>query len=172
MIRIEIDSIPEGSSQFDLVEDASELEVAEDSGIASFESPVRLEVDAVRSSSEIVLRGNVGVEVTFDCARCLKPYRTRLEAGLDVLCLFGEKAASADADGCREGVIEIPPNSRYIDISDEVRSELMVHLPVKPLCDEDCRGLCPTCGVDLNETTCSCKSDEHDGRWDALKKLK
>lgn len=172
MIRIEIDSIPEGSSHFDLVEDASELEVAEDSGITSFESPVRLEVDAMRSSSEIVLRGSAGVDVTFDCARCLKPYKTRLEAGLDILCLFGASAAPAGTYGCREGVIEIPPNSRYIDISDEVRSELMVHLPVKPLCDGDCKGLCPICGVDLNETTCSCKFDEHDGRWDALKKLK
>ena len=171
MIRIEIDAIPEGSTHIDLLEDACELEVPGDSGIKSFVSPVRLDLDVMRSSTEIVLRGSAGVDVTFDCGRCLREYSTRLEAGLNILCLLGA-ASSEDMDGCREGVIEVPLNSRFIDISDEVRSELMVHLPVKPLCDEGCKGLCPICGTDLNETSCSCKSDEHDSRWDALRKLK
>lgn len=171
MIRIEIDSIPEGSSHIDLAEEARELEVAEDSGIVSFESPLRLKLDVMRSSGEIVLRGDAGVDVTLDCGRCLKQYKARLGATLNILCLFGE-APSADIEGCREGVIEIPANSRYIDVTDEVRSELMVHLPVKPLCREDCKGLCPVCGVDLNEKKCSCKRDDHDSRWDALKNLK
>lgn len=171
MIRIELDAIPEGSSHVDLLEEASELGVAEDSGVLSFESPLRVALHASRSASEIVLRGTAGVDVAFDCARCLKRYRTRLEAGLSILCLF-DKVAEDDVDGCREGVIEIPSNSRFIDISGEVRSELMVHLPVKPLCDEACRGLCPMCGANLNEMTCSCEPDEHDSRWDALKNVK
>jgi uncharacterized protein len=171
LIRIELDSIPEGSSHIDLLQEASELGVGEDSGIASFDSPVRLALDAMRSTGEIVLRGTAGVDVTFDCARCLKHYRTRLEAGLNILCVFGQLAPDG-VDGCREGVIEIPANSRFIDISGEVRSELMVGLPVKPLCDDECKGLCPVCGVDLNKVTCSCEPEEPDSRWDALKKLK
>jgi uncharacterized protein len=171
VIRIELDSIPEGSSHLDLLEEASDLEIAGDSGITSFESPLRLALHAMRSASEIVLRGTAGVDVVFECARCLERYKTRLEAGLNILCLFGE-AAGEEVDGCREGVIEIPSNTRFIDISGEVRSELMVHLPVKPLCDKACKGLCPMCGANLNQTTCSCRSRGHDSRWDALKKLK
>jgi uncharacterized protein len=171
VLRIEIDSIPEGASHIDLLEEATGLNVGEESGIVSFDSPLRLSLDATRSGGEIVLRGRAGVDVAFECARCLKTYKARLEAGINILCLLGEKPAG-DADGCREGVIEVPANARFIDITDEVRSELMVGLPVKPLCDEACKGLCPVCGADLNETQCSCERGGHDSRWDALKKLK
>lgn len=170
MIRIELDSIPDGSSHFDLVEEAFEFEIAEYSGIVSIEPPVRLALDIVRSSGEIMIRGRAGVEVILGCARCLKVYRTGLEAPLNIMCIFGELAPDSSG-GCRDGVIEIPTNARYIDISEEVRSELAVRLPVKPLCDAGCKGLCPSCGADLNETSCSCKRDEHDSRWDALKKV-
>lgn len=170
MIRIELDSIPEGSSHIDLLEEAGELKVGEDCGIKSFDSPVSLGLDAMRSATEIVLRGRAGVDVTLDCSRCLKQYGTRLEADINVLCVFGQVAPD-DVDGCREGVIEISQNARFIDISDEVRSELVLGLPVKPLCNQACKGLCPVCGADLNETTCSCERDDHDSRWDALKKL-
>ena len=171
MIKIELDSIPDGSSHFDLVEDACELGIAEGGGIVSFESPVRLALDIMRSSGEIVIRGRVGVEAILDCARCLKAYKAGLEAPLNIMCIFGELAPD-NVEGCRDGVIEIATNARYIDISEEVRSELMVRLPVKPLCDAACKGLCPSCGADLNETNCSCKPGEHDSRWDALKKIK
>ncbi|MGD9141011.1 MAG: DUF177 domain-containing protein [bacterium] len=171
MIRIELDAIPEGFSHIDLLEEASEVGFGEDIGIVSLDSPVSLALDAMRSTAEIVLRGRAGVDVTLDCGRCLKQYGTRLEAGLNILCVFGQVAPDG-VDGCREGVIEISANSRFIDISGEVRSELMLVLPVKPLCSDDCKGLCPVCGANLNETTCSCERDEHDSRWDALKNLK
>jgi uncharacterized protein len=172
VIRIAIDSIPDGSSHIELVEDARELEMDPDSGIASFESPVSLDLNVMRSDGEIVLTGTAGVDVTFDCARCLKRYGARLEAPLSILCLLGDGAGGYDGDENSESVVRVAPNSRFIDITGEVRSELMVDLPVKPLCSDDCKGLCPMCGADLNETTCSCRSDEHDSRWDALKKLK
>ncbi len=171
MIRIELDSIPDGPSHIDLVEDACELEVAEESGIASFESPVRLALDIVRSSGEVLVRGRVAVDVALECARCLKRYETALEAPLNIMCVFG-KLAPDGVDGCRDGVIEVPARARYIDISGEVRGELVVRLPLKPLCDAACKGLCPRCGADLNETSCSCRPDEHDSRWEALNKLK
>ncbi len=171
VIRIDLDRIPEGSSHIELLEQAGDLEIGEDSGIAAFESPVALELDITRSAGEIVLRGTAGVDVTLDCARCLKQFRVRLEAGLDILCILG-RVAPDGAEGCREGVIEIPANSRFIDISGEVRSELMIGVPVKPLCSDACKGLCPVCGADLNEARCSCETERHDGRWDALNKLK
>jgi uncharacterized protein len=171
MIRIEFGSIPEGSLHIDLVGEACDLEVAGDSGTVSFVSPVRLALDIVRSSGGILIRGKAAVDVAVDCVRCLKRYETGLEAALNIMCIFGE-AAPDDAEGCRDGVIEIPTNARYVDISGEVRSELMLRLPVKPLCDPACKGLCPSCGADLNGTGCSCKPDEHDSRWDALRELK
>ena len=145
MIKIELDSIPDGSSHVELVEDAGELEVPDDSGIASFESPLRLSLDIVRSSSEIVIRGKAGVEVALDCARCLKHFTTSVEAPLNIMCTFGE-LASDEAGGCLDGVVEIRANARSIDITGEVRSELLVRLPVKPLCESACKGLCPVCG--------------------------
>jgi uncharacterized protein len=171
MIRIELDSIPDGPSHFDLVEEAGEIEIADESGIVSFESPIRLALDIVRSSGEIVIRGRAGVDATLDCARCLKACKAGLEAPLNIMCILGELAPDK-VEGCRDGVIEIAANARYIDISEEVRSELIIRVPVKPLCDAACKGLCPSCGADLNETSCSCKPGEHDSRWNALKEIK
>ena len=74
--------------------------------------------------------------------------------------------------GERDSVIEVPAGGKHVDLADHVRSELLVVIPLKPLCGDKCRGLCPVCGTNLNVGSCSCDSDSHDSRWDALKKVK
>jgi len=58
-----------------------------------------------------------------------------------------------------------------LDIQEAVRQYELVSQPIKPLCKEDCAGLCPTCGINLNEKRCACKTETLDPRWEALLKL-
>ena len=60
---------------------------------------------------------------------------------------------------------------KTIDFWPAVREQILLALPPAPLCREDCKGLCPTCGKDLNEGECGCDRTAHDPRWDALKAL-
>ena len=57
------------------------------------------------------------------------------------------------------------------DLSDIVRQAIILAVGMKPLCSEDCRGLCPDCGVNLNKQSCRCASEKIDPRWEGLKKL-
>jgi uncharacterized protein len=65
----------------------------------------------------------------------------------------------------------ISPNTHEIDLSFGVRESLLLALPMKVLCSEDCKGLCPHCGANLNEESCDCVAETIDPRWAELRKL-
>ena len=169
MIKLDIGRVPDGHSHLDLTADASELEACLEDGW--LESPVSLSLDLDRRGGDIFIKGKAGVRAVLGCSRCLKEYSLELESSLDLWFIVGgEPDVAAEED--RENVIRVPAGAKFVDLADPVRSELFVLLPLKPLCDEACKGLCPRCGIDLNDSSCSCCSDDHDGRWDALKRIK
>ncbi|MBC8161405.1 MAG: DUF177 domain-containing protein [Roseiflexaceae bacterium] len=61
--------------------------------------------------------------------------------------------------------------SHLVDLGGAIREYGLIEMPMRPLCREDCKGLCPNCGADLNEGPCDCVEDTSDNRFDALKKL-
>jgi uncharacterized protein len=65
----------------------------------------------------------------------------------------------------------IPQGSTIIDITEDVRQTVLIAVPLKLLCREECLGLCPHCGKDLNEGPCDCRPVEVDSRWDKLRAL-
>jgi len=120
----------------------------------------------------IFFKGNARVKAVLECARCLEEYACDLVTPIEILGVVsrpGEEGSRCD-DG--ESIIRVPSGSRRIDLTDHIRSELLVLVPLKPLCQEGCKGLCPRCGANLNREQCSCQPDTRDSRWDALKKIK
>ena len=99
-----------------------------------------------------------------ECTRCLTQVPVR--AGDSIQCLF----VSSDEDGLDDDpdVFLLDTKSRTIDVRPAVREGWILAVPPFVLCREDCKGLCPTCGVDRNVTACSCASDG-DARWAALR---
>ena len=169
MIKLDIGSIPEGSSEVDLTVDAVELgEPPED---VSFETPVEIRLTADRNGNDVFLSGTAALGVALECARCLEHYSLVLKAPIRVWCIIGTGGEETEI-GERDNVIQVPPDRRWADLAGHVRSELLVLVPLKPLCSAGCKGLCPTCGVNLNVDSCSCSDDTHDSRWDALNKIK
>jgi uncharacterized protein len=112
-----------------------------------------------RVGMDMRLRGDIKGAVAVACARCLKQVPIRVDISFDLLY------ASKDPGGSRTGEIEL--HARDLDFSvyerDEIDLDAMVleqielDLPSRALCREDCRGLCPQCGVDLNIDQCSCQ---------------
>lgn len=169
MIKLDLGRVPDGFSHLDIEAEASELEACLDDG--RLESPVTMSLDLNRRGSDIFIKGTAGVRAVLGCSRCLNEYSLQLETTLDLWCIVGGEPDEAE-DEDRDNVLRVPAGAKYVDLADPVRSELLVLLPLKPLCSQECRGLCPRCGTDLNVSSCSCRSDDHDSRWDALKDLK
>ena len=169
MIRIDVGSLPEGPSHLDIEEDASELEI--DAPGARFASPVAVALDLTRNGDEIFASGEVAASVVFECSRCLEECECKVRGQLDLILLVGQGKRGEDQVQS-ESLLRVPAGQKYADITDAVRSEVLLRFPLKPLCRDDCKGLCPECGANLNVKQCSCRAVGHDTRWDALKRFK
>ncbi len=129
---------------------------------------------ANRKDAHVRVRGNLTGSVEVVCDRCLQPVALPLGVEFDVQYIPAEIArgltenvelADADLDASiyDDGVV---------DIDELVREQVLLIMPLRVLCREDCKGICPTCGADLNNETCMCEQREVDPRWAALADLK
>ncbi len=140
----------------------------EGSGIR-LQDPLRVDLTASEAKSgEIVVRGVIEGTLAQECTRCLDPVSVPLRE--EVTFVF---AAPDLLDGVDDGEIRVvTDDEQEVDLERPVRDELMLTAPAYAVCDPDCRGLCPQCGADLNETTCECVVEVPDPRWDTLRALK
>jgi uncharacterized protein len=130
-------------------------------------------LELTNAGDSVAARGRLRVAVRLECGRCLAENDHVLEILVNEECALAQvdmpeaQLAIAGQDG------QIPIlNDEDLDLSELVRQLVALHLPNRPLCREDCAGLCLRCGHDLNEGPCRCGPDETDPRWAALKNLK
>lgn len=112
-------------------------------------------------SGLILLSGKIEPELKAVCGRCGKAFDYNEPIILNAK--ITDKLANEDED---EFIIM---QDFAIDLDDIVRQALILELPTRYLCDEDCKGLCAKCGCDLNHKQCACEGVERDARWDVLK---
>lgn len=98
------------------------------------------------------------------CGRCLVEFNQPLSADFTDLYAFTPKLVS-------ESGLVLPENGQ-LDLAPSIREELLLSLPINPRCRQDCKGLCPVCGENLNETTCNHEDEDIDPRLALLKSLK
>ncbi|UCC24482.1 MAG: DUF177 domain-containing protein [Gemmatimonadales bacterium] len=122
---------------------------------------------SLAGSGEVLVKANIRGELEQECRRCLKAVLSPVD--LDVLLVFG----ATDAEWGDDGEIRpLDPEATELNVGEAVREELILNTAPYVLCDENCRGLCPRCGVDRNAESCECTLEEPDPRWDALRGLK
>ncbi len=136
-------------------------------------APVEFDADLHKDVQKLRLVGHVKTTLEVDCSRCLDPFTVPIDSRFDVLLL----PVSANQDeGEREVEADDLGVSFYEDdtlnLGDLIREQLYLALPMKPLCREDCQGLCPVCGANRNRETCTCRHEWIDPRLDALRALK
>ena len=119
------------------------------------------------------MQGTMTGEFSAKCSRCLAPVKLDIHPSLRLTLLPKGKERKVgeddelDIDDMSIDVYE----GKTIDLSNFVRDELLLELPPKPLCSESCKGLCASCGINLNDGSCSCEPPA-DPRWSALKEIK
>ena len=118
-----------------------------------------------RVGSQYHVHGEVRGTRTGECDRCL------CETRADVSARFESVFSITDGDPEEEGIIPLGGEGNDIVLDGEIRQALRLQIPMKNLCREDCRGLCPTCGADLNVEECNCAPADIDPRWSKLRGL-
>jgi uncharacterized protein len=127
---------------------------------------------SLRVVEDIRLRGGYKGEFEIPCARCLDPVMHALSGEFDLLF----RPLGADADSSERSITTPETEIGYyqdggLALEDVVREQVFLSLPPRSLCREDCKGLCPRCGKNLNSESCTCVTAPADPRWTALSDL-
>jgi len=109
---------------------------------------------------------------SLECSRCLAPYDFVHDERFSLLLYPRVAVASPELALAREDLDASFYDDPVVPVAPIVEERIQMAIPMKPLCREDCRGLCPRCGSDLNVSECSCVVEEVDPRWRALQLLK
>lgn len=150
-MKIEINKIPEDGYWLDSEEPVGNYHLAYP--LCQFLSPIFFHFFVNKVSHELLVQGDFRTKVEIQCSRCLKNFTYPLRFLEFTFC---EEIA--------ERVV--------IDLSNNIREDILMSIPSKPLCRENCRGLCPRCGQDLNVKECGCKKSRSDISFNDLNKLK
>ena len=162
--RINISNLSEGIHEYRFEAEPSKIGLDE-----RFCGAIKIDVKLDKSISQIFLQTEIKAEGSFLCDRCLDNFHQELNTSYSMMYVQG---ARSTVDLNTEEEIQIlRADMNYIDLDDDVRQYILLTIPQKLLCREDCQGFCPTCGVNKNIASCTCDAQTVDSRWDALKKL-
>jgi uncharacterized protein len=132
---------------------------------------VRLELQIQQTGEEYYCQGTVTADFQLECARCLVPFEVQLSGPTDFIIRSPQVTNDEERDvPDDEDYVDLLDNQK-VDLSGIIRQTLLLALPMRPICNENCRGLCPMCGVNRNEKDCACKTEKFDPRWEGLSGL-
>lgn len=136
------------------------------------EAPVHLAFDIFKDGSQFHLVGRVTATLGLSCGRCLDPFALQADLPFDLLYLpHAEPVAEEEVEVEDDDLSTAYYDNEEIDLGQLMREQFVLALPMKPLCRESCRGLCSTCGTNLNVSTCSCTHEWTDPRLEGLRSL-
>lgn len=173
-MRVSVDKITETPKEISFAEGVEELNRIYREGEArDFRFPSSLDVNLVyyRSGQELFFSGSFGGTIEGYCSRCLKIYSFPLEKRFDFV-LTPKPLATKGKELNREEMGLSFYGAEEIDLSPFIREQVLLALPMRPLCGDNCRGLCVGCGADLNEEPCLCPSLPGDPRMALFRGLK
>ena len=136
-----------------------------DRGTIFYDDHITCELSAKIVQFGFQLSGFIKTIASYQCVRCLC-YNPK-ELALPIkLRLSPKEILSGDDD---QDMVHFPKNIDHIDMIDTIADIIRLAEPMSPKCNNNCKGLCPNCGINLNQSSCDCKLDSHDSHWDILK---
>lgn len=179
-MKIRIDNIPEAGILLWSKEAAGTYPVLAEmveSGECRFEGPVHVSLRAKPVREMIEAEGQIETRVRLPCRRCIEPFDRNVKRRFRLYYTQempefdgadGEDGAELSADDIGLTLFQ----GDAIDFTDAIQEQVVLALPNWALCGENCRGLCPQCGANLNKESCGCETDAVDGHFAVLKNLK
>jgi len=152
--------------------DESRLKIS--SLIASLTKPAHARLRVSASGERVRVGGQMQAELQVTCSRCLKQSPFKVDKKVD-LEYWPDPVVEKEGEEIALSYDELSIGfyrDEVLDLSGVISEQIVLDIPMKPVCEEACKGLCPQCGVNLNEATCDCKFETVDPRLAALKDLK
>ena len=128
-----------------------------------------------RSHHDVIAQGTLSGVLEVPCARCTAPARLAVDSPFHVTFVPAatEEDSSSEEIRLEESELDVATYADdMVDLAETLREQVLLALPIAQLCREDCRGLCPRCGTDLNVGACECPPQPEDERWAALRNVK
>jgi len=174
MFKINILSITEDPHVFAVEISAKDLALEPD---IHLDGPVKLTSEIYRAGQKVFIRGQFQADIELTCSRCLKSYRSPLMAEIELVAVPAESLNSAvrqSQEGLEDEDVALTTyTGEQLDLTQEIRTALILAIPMKPLCEENCPGLCPDCGERLDvEGHCHCGQAQPKGPFSILEKFK
>lgn len=135
-------------------------------------SPVKGRIELTNTGNLLLVKGKVNTEIKLECGRCLNNFTMPVEANVEEEFRIEKggdaiQALSMDEEDTSANLII----NNILDLQDVIRQNLLLVLPIQPLCKPDCKGLCPTCGKNLNVRKCTCPPAEPESPFHVLADL-
>ncbi|SHF36208.1 YceD family protein [Caloramator proteoclasticus] len=157
-MKIDVQDLLTGKSESKIVSEDFNLKTLDfNNNEYSFEGPIHIEGTLNKNEDGIFFKGNIFAKVKTVCSRCLD------EVVKDLNIDFEEEFNKSQDE------LGYTINDNKIDITKLIEDNIFLNVPLKTLCSESCKGLCPVCGTNLNKSTCSCDTQIIDPRLEKLK---
>lgn len=170
-MRIELENLEDGKGKFAHTYQPDELDLLDER--ITLSGPVDVDGKVKRTGAEVVVSGQISSQVRVECDRCLKTIELPIAASFKLDYITGQDyESSSAAELTAEEMAVSVFDGETLDLDELVREQILLSVPDRTLCREDCKGICSTCGGDLNAGACQCQPFDIDPRWEALKKFK
>jgi uncharacterized protein len=167
-MRIELAKLEDGRGSFANSYQPADLNPIDEQ--VSLRSPASVNVKLRLAGKELFVSGHLEAGAQVECDRCLKPLEVDINSDFSLEYITGPDYESSQVAELVDEVMAVAVfDGESIDVDEIVREQLLLAIPTRRLCREDCKGICVTCGNNLNSGECSCKSEYVDPRWAALK---
>lgn len=167
LMELAISGLGDGEHSFQFDVPAQKIGLDE-----TFHGDVRVEGVLRKVAHQFFLNGTAQASFQKECDRCLAEIRRDVSIPLEYF--YREVMPGERSKAIEEGESDIrliDPDQETIVLDDEVRQTILLAIPLKMLCQDACQGLCPRCGVDLNNEQCQCAEPDIDPRWEKLSGL-
>ncbi len=132
-------------------------------------APVEAHLEINKTGGEITVSGKIKADTGLQCSRCLKEIRRMIEIPVEVV-YHPEEELDGERHELRGDEMDMGfYKGEEIDLQDLLKEQMLLNRQMKPLCNENCRGICPVCGIDFNSDECKCQKKQIDPRLEKLK---
>lgn len=175
-MKIRFDDIPEEGLELDFSGEEDTLSQALESIPATknvdIDARVRGRLQMLASGKDYFLLGTVYGTMRLQCSRCLTDFSVEKEIDVNMVIRQGTgKLSGREPDDSQDAVMYV--EGPEVDPAEIILQELLLEIPMKPLCRDDCPGLCPRCGALKGSPECTCPQDvPGDSRWTVIERLK
>lgn len=162
-LSIRISGLSNGLHEYRFVADPGSLGLDE-----AFRKPIEVDARLDKTTRHLALRVEIRTIGHFQCDRCLDEFDRAVTTGYGMIYVYDQTETGRYPP---EEIQVLAASTTHLTLVDDVRQVVLLSIPLKLLCNEECRGLCPQCGTNFNRSSCACRAEMNDPRWDGLRNM-